>query len=59
MKPPHDMGGNPSHPIIPDKPDDKKFEEVMSNTDVNKFSKPFKSTFGWHILKVLDRREKN
>ena len=28
MKPPHDMGGNPSHPIIPDKPDDKKFEEA-------------------------------
>ena len=28
MKPPHDMGGNPSHPIILDKPDDKKFEEA-------------------------------
>ena len=38
---------------------DKKFEEVMSKTDINKFSKPFKSAFGWHILKVLDRREKN
>ena len=25
MKPPHDMGGNPSEPIIPDKPDDPKF----------------------------------
>ena len=38
---------------------DKKFEEVMSKTNINKFSKPFKSAFGWHILKVLDRREKN
>tara|TARA_B100000575_G_scaffold271396_1_gene252646 strand:+ start:919 stop:2178 length:1260 start_codon:yes stop_codon:yes gene_type:complete len=38
---------------------DKKFEEVMSKTDIGKFSKPFKSAFGWHILKVLDRREKN
>ena len=27
MKPPHDMGGNPSEPIIPDKPDDPKFEK--------------------------------
>ena len=38
---------------------DKKFEEVMFETDINNFSKPFKSGFGWHILKVLDRREKN
>ena len=38
---------------------DKKFEEIMSKTDIKKFSKPFKSAFGWHILKVLDRREKN
>ncbi len=38
---------------------DKKFEEVMLKTKKNKFSKPFKSAFGWHILKVLDRREKN
>jgi peptidyl-prolyl cis-trans isomerase SurA len=38
---------------------DEKFEEVMSKMEINKFSKPFKSAFGWHILKVLDRREKN
>ncbi len=38
---------------------DEKFEEVMSKMKKNKFSKPFKSAFGWHILKVLDRREKN
>ena len=38
---------------------DKKFEEVMINSKINEISKPFKSAFGWHILKVLDRRDKN
>ncbi len=38
---------------------DKKFEEVIEKTNIGKISKPFKSQFGWHILKVLDRREKN
>ena len=38
---------------------DKKFEEVMVETEIDKFSEPFKSAFGWHILKVLERREKN
>jgi len=38
---------------------DKKFEEIMLKTDTDSFSKPFKSSFGWHVLKVLDRREKN
>jgi len=38
---------------------DKKFEEVMQKTAIGDFSKPFKSSFGWHILKVLERREKN
>ena len=38
---------------------DKKFEEVMLKMEIDKLSKPFKSAFGWHILKVLDRREKN
>ena len=38
---------------------DKKFEEVMSKTKIDALSKPFQSAFGWHVLKVLDRREKN
>lgn len=38
---------------------DKKFEEVMVDTEIDKFSEPFQSAFGWHILKVLERREKN
>ncbi len=28
MKPPHDMGGDPSEQLIPDKPDDPKFENA-------------------------------
>ena len=28
MKPPHDMGGNPAEPVIPDKPDEPKFDEA-------------------------------
>ena len=31
----------------------------MENSDINLLSKPFKSAFGWHVLKVLDKREKN
>jgi len=38
---------------------DKSFEKVMMETKIGEVSKPFKSSFGWHILKVLDRREKN
>lgn len=28
------------------------FEEVMKSTEIGDISKPFRSTFGWHILKV-------
>ena len=28
MKPPHDMGGDPAPQIVPDKPDEPKFEEA-------------------------------
>ena len=35
------------------------FEKVMMETKIGEVSKPFKSAFGWHFLKVLDRREKN
>lgn len=33
------------------------FEKVMDSLDKNKLSQPFKSSFGWHIVEVLDRRQ--
>ncbi len=38
---------------------DKNFEEVIKKTKLGETSKPFQSAFGWHILKVLEKREKN
>ena len=38
---------------------DKAFEKVMKKSEINVISEPFESAFGWHILKVLERREKN
>lgn len=32
------------------------FEQTMMQTPVGQMSKPFRSQFGWHILKVEDRR---
>jgi len=33
-----------------------EFEQVMNNTSVGQISPPFESRFGWHILKVEERR---
>ena len=38
---------------------DKAFEKVIKKSEINVISEPFESAFGWHILKVLERREKN
>jgi peptidyl-prolyl cis-trans isomerase SurA len=35
------------------------FENMMSNTEIGKISPVFQSQFGWHILLVEDRREKD
>lgn len=37
----------------------KEFEEVMQNTARGNFSTPFRSQFGWHILKVNDTRQRD
>ncbi|MGA1862839.1 peptidylprolyl isomerase [Deferribacter thermophilus] len=34
-----------------------EFEKVAFETEVGKISKPFKSRFGYHILKVLDKKK--
>ena len=36
-----------------------EFETMMANTDINQTSAIFNSQFGWHILQVTDRREKD
>jgi peptidyl-prolyl cis-trans isomerase SurA len=36
-----------------------EFEQVMKNTPVGEISRPFRSQFGWHILQVTDRRQKD
>ena len=33
------------------------FEATMKTTSVNDYSVPFKTQFGWHILKVTDKRQ--
>lgn len=35
------------------------FEAAMAETEVGEISEPFKSRFGWHILQVEERREKD
>lgn len=34
-----------------------QFQSVMDRTSVDTLSQPFQSPFGWHILKVLERRK--
>ena len=36
-----------------------EFEEVMNSLKTNGISEPFRSQFGWHILQVQDRRERD
>ena len=38
---------------------DENFEKTIKKVKLGEISKPFKSSFGWHILKVLEKREKN
>ena len=36
-----------------------EFENMMASTETGAVSEPVRSQFGWHILEVLDRREKD
>lgn len=36
-----------------------EFEQVMNSLEPGEVSRPFKSDFGWHIVQVLDRRERD
>jgi len=38
---------------------DPAFETIMNSVNVGEISKPFRSSFGWHILEVLDRRNED
>ena len=38
---------------------DPAFKKVIDSSELNTLSKAFKSSFGYHILEVLDRREKD
>ena len=36
-----------------------EFEKEMDNLKVNEISEPFKTTLGWHLIQVNDRRDKD
>jgi len=36
-----------------------EFSEIMSKTEIGQLSEPFLSPFGWHVLRVDDRRVQN
>lgn len=48
-----DLGWAQAGQMVPE------FEEVMFNTQPGEISAPFESRFGWHILKVEDRRQQD
>lgn len=36
-----------------------EFEQTMNSLSINTISEPFKTSFGWHIVQVLERRQQN
>jgi len=48
-----DLGWSSPGQLVP------KFEEVMNQTAIGEISEPFLSSFGWHILQVMDRRQQD
>jgi peptidyl-prolyl cis-trans isomerase SurA len=48
-----DLGWSNQGDFVPE------FDTVMQDSEIGEISKPFYSTYGWHILEVTDRREHN
>jgi peptidyl-prolyl cis-trans isomerase SurA len=46
-----DLGWSEPEKFVPE------FAEVMKATEIGKVSKPFHTSFGWHVLEVMDRRQ--
>ena len=38
---------------------DPAFAKVLDKTEIGEISEPFESSFGWHIIKVIDRRNED
>ncbi|MDG1095487.1 MAG: peptidylprolyl isomerase [Methylophilaceae bacterium] len=36
-----------------------EFEKEMDNLEINEVSEPFKTSLGWHLIQINDRREKD
>lgn len=48
-----DLGWTSPGQLVPE------FQNAMENTAIGEISEPVKSNFGWHIIKVVDRRKQN
>jgi peptidyl-prolyl cis-trans isomerase SurA len=48
-----DLGWTSPGQMVPE------FENTMASTEIGQISQPVRSQFGWHILEVTDRREKD
>ena len=38
---------------------DPAFEQTLNATKIGELSKPVKSSFGWHVIEVMDRRNED
>lgn len=48
-----ELGWAPPGTMVPE------FEQVMNSLDEGELSRPFRTPFGWHIVEVLERRERD
>ena len=38
---------------------DPEFEKTLDATEIGQLSEPVKSSFGWHVIEVMDRRNED